>query len=317
MKRHWTNTELRDCWRLFPAERRLVKQHRGRHEQLGFAVLLKFFQNEGRFPRHRNEIPTEAIAYVAQQLEVPAKHYHTYDWSGRSIKRHRAKIRAFAKFREATAQDILELTTWLCAQIVPHQRQMEALIDIVYGHCRALRIEPPTEDRLQRLIRSVLAAHDDRFCRDVLGKLTPETRKHLDDLVATTAGSEAESALGRSALQELKLDPGRLSLETIRDEIAKLERLRACGLPDDLFKSVSPQILETYRQRAVAEESYEIRRHPEALRYTLLAAFCRTRQQEIVDTLAELLIDTVHHIKTRAENRVTKVFMADIRRVSR
>ena len=317
MKRHWTDNELKEDWRLFPAERKLVKQHRGLHDQLGFAVLLKFFQNEGRFPCHRNEIPAEAISYLAQQLEMPTENYRAYDWNGRSIKRHRAKIRAFTKFRQATAQDIQELKTWLGAKIVPYQRQVEALIDIVYDHCRALRIEPPTGDRLRRLIHSVLASYDDQFCHDILGKLMAETRKRLDTLVATTAGSEGESsAPERSILQDLKLDPGRLSLETIRDELAKLERLRACSLPADLFRGISLHILETYRQRAVAEESYEIRRHPEALRFTLLASFCWTRQQEIIDALVELVIGTVHHIKTHAENRVTKSVIADIRRVS-
>lgn len=90
MKRHWTPEELQTHWKLLPAEKRLVKHHRGRHDRLGFAVLLKFFQNEGRFPRHRNEIPTEAIAHLAQQLGIPVEYYRAYNWSGRSIKRHRA-----------------------------------------------------------------------------------------------------------------------------------------------------------------------------------------------------------------------------------
>ena len=58
MKRHWTTEELQAHWKLLPTEKKLVKHHGGRHAQLGFAILLKFFQNEGRFPRHRNEIPT-------------------------------------------------------------------------------------------------------------------------------------------------------------------------------------------------------------------------------------------------------------------
>ena len=55
MKRHWTTEELQAHWKLLPTEKKLVKQRGGRHAQLGFAVLLKFFQNEGRFPRHRND----------------------------------------------------------------------------------------------------------------------------------------------------------------------------------------------------------------------------------------------------------------------
>ena len=83
-----------------------------------------------------------------------------------------------------------------------------------------------------------------------------------------------------------------------------------------MFQGVSPKVLETYRQRVSTKETYEILRHPVALRYTLLAAFCLARQQKIIDTLVELLTDTVHHIQKRAENRVAKFFLADLRRVS-
>lgn len=316
MKRHWTPEELQAHWKILPAERRLIKQHRGRHDQLGFMVLLKFFQNEGRFPNHRNEIPTEVITYVAQQLDISIESYRQYDWEGRSIKRHRTQIRAFLKFREATPQDVQDLVTWLREKVVPQQRQMEALLTLVYAHCQTLHIEPPVREQLLRLIRSALATHDEQFCHDTLRKLTPEMQHRLDELVTVVTQSEDESTSSRSPLQDLKLDPGRLSLETIQGQIAKLERLRACGLPDDLFRGVTSRLLDTYRQRAVAEEPYEIRRHPAALRYTILAAFCWTRQQELLDTLAELLIDTVHHLKTHAEKRVNQSFLADVRRVS-
>lgn len=316
MKRYWTPDELKEHWTLHWKERRWSESHKGAHNRLGFAVLLKYFQYQGRFPTRRGEVSPEVVAHVARQLEISPRSYRSYNWQGRSIKNHRAEIRRFLKYREATLQDTQALVDWLSETVIPHQRQMDALLDIVYGRCRALHIEPPTVDRIQRLIRSALARHDEALCLGCSSRLTPEVRKRLDDLVATTSEDETSTLPKRSALQELKLDPGRLSLETIQDEIDKLERLRACGLPADLFQGVSTKILDTYRQRASAEESYEIRRHPEALRYTLLAAFCWTRQQEIVDALVELLIDTVHHLQKRAEDRVNKTFLADLRRVS-
>lgn len=316
MKRHWTTEELQAHWKLLPTEKKLVKQRGGRHAQFGFAVLLKFFQNEGRFPRHRNEIPTEAITYLAQQLEMPADEYRVYNWGGRSIKRHQATIRAFLKFREATAQDVKDLTLWLCEKIVPQQRQMEALLEAIYGRCRTQHIEPPAEARLQRLIHAALVAYDKQLCLDCLNHLTPEMRKQLDGLLTVIPSRDDPLTTGRSMLHELRLDPGGLSLDTIQSEIAKLERIRACDLPQDLFQKVSLKVLESYEQRGRVEELHEIKRHPDALRYTLLAAFCWVRRQEIIDSLAELLINTVHHIKTRAEGRVAKSFLADIRRVS-
>jgi hypothetical protein len=60
----------------------------------------------------------------------------------------------------------------------------------------------------------------------------------------------------------------------------------------------------------------EVRRHPDPIRFTLLAAYCWRRRQEIVDTLVELLMDVVHHVSTKAERRVEQAFVKDIKKVS-
>ncbi|MCA9187980.1 MAG: DUF4158 domain-containing protein [Planctomycetales bacterium] len=38
---------------------------------MGFAVILKFFKIEGRFPKDRNEIPKVALEYISKQDSVP------------------------------------------------------------------------------------------------------------------------------------------------------------------------------------------------------------------------------------------------------
>src|SRR5205085_7595033 len=43
---------------------------------------------------------------------------------------------------------------------------------------------------------------------------------------------------------------------------------------------------------------------------------CWCRRQEIVDILVELLLDVAHHLTTRAERRVEKAFVKDIKKVS-
>jgi hypothetical protein len=117
-------------------------------------------------------------------------------------------------------------------------------------------------------------------------------------------------------LQELRADPGRASLETVLAEIAKLEQVRALLLPLDLFAALSPTVLKSYRQRMSAEEPYELRRHPLALRATLLAAYCHLRGQEITDNLVDLLIDTVHRIGAKAEERIERELIEDLKRVA-
>ncbi|MDP9373721.1 MAG: GTP cyclohydrolase II RibA, partial [Chloroflexota bacterium] len=129
-------------------------------------------------------------------------------------------------------------------------------------------------------------------------------------------GAALDAPAGRSALADLKADAGPLAVETVRQETAKLAHLRGLGLPPDLFAGIPPKLLDGFRQRVVAEELHELRRHPTARRLTLLAAYCWLRAQELTDTLAEILIDAIQHIHVRAERRVERALLRDLRRVT-
>jgi hypothetical protein len=64
------------------------------------------------------------------------------------------------------------------------------------------------------------------------------------------------------------------------------------------------------------EAPSHLRRHPRALRLTLLAALVHRRELEITDTLVELLIATVHRIGARAERRVTNELINAFKKVT-
>lgn len=65
MKRNWELDELIEHFTLMPQEMRLVGNKTG-ETRLGFSVMLKYFQHEGRFPNHRNEVPNTVVAYIAK-----------------------------------------------------------------------------------------------------------------------------------------------------------------------------------------------------------------------------------------------------------
>jgi TnpA family transposase len=114
----------------------------------------------------------------------------------------------------------------------------------------------------------------------------------------------------------LRGDPGRPSLAGVQAELAKLELLRQVGLPADLFDQVLPHELERYRRRVAVEAPYELRRHPEAARLTWLAAFVHLRGRQLTDNLVDLLTGTIHQIGARAERRVDRELLDDLKRVA-
>jgi hypothetical protein len=84
--------ELVENWTLVPQELERVLKKVGAG-QIGFAILLKYFQIMARFPDSNAEIPETVIIYIASQLKSDPSLYSQYNWQGRSIKNHRAEIR--------------------------------------------------------------------------------------------------------------------------------------------------------------------------------------------------------------------------------
>src|SRR5450759_2811904 len=149
MRREWDPEDLLACWTLMDPDRQLLANKAGA-TRLGFAVLLKFFELEARFPRHGGEVPPVAVAYLAQQVGVEAAEFTRYGWSGRAVKYHRAQIRQALGFRESTVADEDRLAAWLAAEVCPVELREEALREAVAAWCRAERIEPPGASRLNR-----------------------------------------------------------------------------------------------------------------------------------------------------------------------
>ena len=123
-KRDWTQDELIEHWTLAPSELVLLMNKSG-PGRVGFALLLKFFQANGRFPSNRGEIPAAAVEYIIGQTRVASSNWDDYDWQGRTIKYHGAEIRALLGFREATVEDCESLMVWLRDHVLAQERHTQ------------------------------------------------------------------------------------------------------------------------------------------------------------------------------------------------
>ncbi len=112
--------------------------------RLGFAVLLKFVLWRGHFPRAPRELPDDAVAHLARQVRVPVTELASYDFIGRTARRHRREIRAYTGFRECSVTDADTLTAWLAEHVAGAERREDRVREEFLARCRAELIEPPT-----------------------------------------------------------------------------------------------------------------------------------------------------------------------------
>ena len=95
------------------------------------------------------------------------------------------------------------MVDWLKAEIIESEQRIEPITEIVYQRFRELQIEPPTEGRVERLIKSAIASHETDFCNQTLSKLTTQTLEKIDILLTTNEIEDSES--GKSPAENLEL----------------------------------------------------------------------------------------------------------------
>ena len=230
MKRAWHPDELARYWTLAPDEQRLLGSTTTSCTRLSTAVLLKSFQLDGRFPERRADVAGSVVAHLANQIDVAPEVYFDGEWSGRTQRRQRVRIREYCGFRPFRTRGESPLIAWLTQRVVSFNPEAETLKLATYDHLRSRRIEPPGPDRLRRLLGMTVRQREEQFVKETFVQLSSQTRAALDALVKRQIpendGNAEQKTLFpiRSDLAVIKEGAGALKVETVLDEIAKLKQ---------------------------------------------------------------------------------------------
>jgi TnpA family transposase len=302
--------EVVDHFTLIGEELELLRNKSGA-TRLGFAVLLKYVMWRGRFLPGAHELPDDAVAHLARQVRVPAGELASYDFASRTAQRHRTEIRAYTGFRECTVADAEALTLWMAEHVAGVERRDHRVREELLARCRMQLIEPPSADRVSEITRSALYRAEQALLGLIAERVDRAVVERLEALIAVSDDDDD----GEDVLALIKAAPGNVSLDTMLVEIAKLEAIRAIGLPSDLVADVAPTVVAGWRARAAVESPSHLREHPQPTKLALLCALLVLREREVTDTLAQLLISTIHRINAHAEQKVVAESVRDFRRV--
>ena len=182
--------------------------------KLGLTAQLAFWRQNGRFPDEEADLAPAVVGHLASQIGVQADALDGYDWVGRTGRRHRRAILdhlAVAAFDEAAET---RLRRWLADDLLPREPASAALEEEIALWFARERITRPGAYRLDRILHSAQAAHDDAALRRVADQLDVGACGRLNALLAY----DGEGA----AFSRLAADPGRIGLESLLAEIGKL-----------------------------------------------------------------------------------------------
>ncbi len=315
MRVYWTDIELEEQWFLTDAEQQALLSGKSQGQRLTVAALLKFYQIAGRFPDNILEIPEIALQYLHKLLALDARVElgSVYDLPSRTYERNRSEIRQFLGICKANVIDQERAKQWLIDDVITGEQTITELKVVLVEWFREQHLEPISHNAQHQLIKKANSNFEKQFFKGIANALPKLSKLAIDRLLRPL---EEEVDGHGTRFHALTSDPGRPSLETALKELLKLDTINQLALPKGLFAHVPDKVLHAYRLRAGTESITRLRRHPEAIRHVLVTAFCHERRAEIIDGLADLLIQLVHKIGVRAEKHVVRELLGDIRSVN-
>lgn len=300
-----SNKNENELWHISDEELNLLKS-RTDSDRLGHILLLKYFQYQFRFPRSKDDIPEFVVNHIAKQLKLSAKIFDEYELTSRTSERHRQKVRSYLGFRVSNSEDREKLEKWLLSHVFAEGHKFIQVEYMVESWFKDQLIELPSKEHLERLIKSATQSYENNLLANITESLSKESKILIDDLLDHNSGGN---------FNEIKSDPGRIGLDSVIKELNKLQKLNDLHIDYSKVHKIPQKLLQKYKSRIASETPWEIRRHPESIRYPLVTIFSYKRKSEIIDSLIDLLIQITHRLTVRAEKKVVKEILGDLRKV--
>ena len=267
-------------WTLSEADREAVGQYRKSYRLL-IAIQICAVRLYGRFLNQVNDLATDIIHYLSQQLALPPS--FTIEIPERKAtaiaqRQNILKHLGFQRFNEG-AQTNLE--TWLEQQahlgILP-----EELFQKAESYLLEQKVLLPGPSVLERTIIRICSTVHQHLFEAVFKQLSPELREAIDKLLHVSPGEQ------RSYFHHLKVYPPAATISSIQSYLKRYQAVNETGIDDFQGPMLTPAFLDYWFKLAKRYSATDLRRFAEHKRYTLMVCFLLETRKVLLDNLIQM-----------------------------
>jgi hypothetical protein len=276
-------SDLNECIRYYTLsanDLHLINQHRGIHNQLGFAVQLCYLRFPGRALAVEEVPPPEIVGFVAAQLNLPPSAWSEYAKRDQTRREHLQQLQRHSGLRLLTVADYRSVAAWVTALAMQTSKGI-VLVEGAVEEMRRRRLLLPPIRVIERMCAEAATRARRRIYRTLTGPLTEQQRHDLDALLEATPSGKA------SKLAWLRQPAGAPSPHNLLGLIERLNVIREIKLPAQMGQAVHQnRLLQLAREGAQSDAPHlrqlePMRRH--ATLVVILLETAATLTDEILD----------------------------------
>lgn len=272
--------ELERCFFLDDTDLERVRRRRGDHNRLGFALQLGTVRYLGTFLADPTEAPTEAIDYLAEQLDIgDASCIKKYMTRRNTHFEHAAEIAStygFKNFGDAEQ----DLARWIDDRSWTTGDGPKALFDGAERWLRARRVLLPGRSRLERLVLQIRDQATQRLHAVLTSQVDAAEVAQLELPLEVKDGDRV------STLDRLRRGPTVPSAKALVAALDRINEIAALGVSDVDMGVVPVRRVRELARWGMTAKAPALRRHlPERRTATLLATAVYLEAKAIDDAL--------------------------------
>ena len=309
-KVNYTEKELKTFFSVSKDERIILGKVKKDKNKLGFAIVLKTHKYLGYIPDSKKKIPEAIISWIAGQLELPIQYFIEYKWKSRSFKFHLSIIRKYTKYIPYNKSEAIKIGFILNSDEIlkaPIKKCdfYKQLVEKFKNH----KIELPTEKKLARLFNSLYKKYINQLIDILSSRVNPELKKYLNNLIK-------ENKKSICLFSWIKTIPGKLGMKSILNELDKLNILNQYKSEiKTVFTDVPDEIIEYFKNRAKNEDSYDMNRHPNKIRHTLMCSLLFHQYRKITDNILNMFSKLMYRIENKTDKSIKMNLIKKIKKV--
>lgn len=295
----FSDEEMARDWTLSEADKKEIGRYRT-NSRLFVAIQLCAIRLYGRFLVEVNDLSPRIVSYLNNQLELPPSLTITAPDRDATYSEQRKNILTYLGFSKYDDQAEAGLQSWLEKQVAQGLLPDELFLR-AERYLLSVKVVLPGPSVMERIIISVCSDVHERLFELLYDRLSPDTKKAIDDLLTTNPGDQ------RSLFYLLKEYPPSATITSMQQYLERYHALDGAGIDAIEAQIVDPAFMDYLYRLARRYSAKDIKRFKEQKRYSLMLCFLLETRKVLLDHLVKMhdqyIMDMLRHAKRAHEKK--------------